>query len=85
MGYDSFKVFKELVPDLKHEKEVIFFGGLDNYSFDITYKLYTLRIQHEFVMCEDIILLQVVNVRNVKGFHEIVNYLDSFRYVLDIS
>ena len=85
MGYDSFKVFKELFPDLKQEKEVIFFGGLDKYSFDVTYKLYRLKIQHEFVMCEDIMSLQVINVRNVKGFHEIMNYLDSFRYVWDIS
>lgn len=85
MGDDSFKIHKELFSNLNQKKEVIFFGGLDQHSFDISYRLYRLRIKHNFVMYEDLMSLQIVDVRTLNGFEHIVHYLDSFRYVLDIS
>lgn len=85
MAYDSFEIRKKLVPEIVQKKDVIFFGGLDRYSFEISYRLYRLKIKHDFVIYNESLSLQIVDVRTLNGFDHIVKYLDSFKYILDIS
>jgi hypothetical protein len=85
VGKDNFKKLDKLFPDLIQKKEVIFFGGLDSQSFDVSYRLYKLNIVHSFIIYEETMSLHIVDVRTLDGFEKIVNYLDSFLYVLDIS
>lgn len=85
MEHHRFKVFQEFFTGIRQGKEVIFFGGLDQNSFDITYSLYRLHIKHEFVIYDETMSLQILSVRTVCGYSEIRDYLDSFRYVLDIT
>lgn len=85
MGKDNRKKLDEFFPNLTQKREVIFFGGLDSDSFDVSYRLYRLKIAHSFVMYEDNMSLCIVDVRTIEGFERIIDYLDRFIYVLDIS
>ncbi len=84
MGQGRIKIFETIFPGIKQKREVIFYGGIDSKGYSVSQKLYTLKIHHEFVLDEKLIYLQIVDLKTIKGFDPIVNYLDSYRYLLDI-
>jgi hypothetical protein len=84
VGKSCLKVFETIFPNIVQKREVIFYGGLDKKGYNVSHKLYTLKINHQFVLDEELIYLQIVDLKTIKGFDPIVDYLDNYRYFLDI-
>lgn len=82
MGNCNIEIFKN--QNNEQRREVIFFGSLNDRCFDLTYKLYSCKIKHNFVLYEYEPVLDVSQIRIVTGYENISRYLDSFAYVLDI-
>lgn len=82
MGKDTVQTFQD--KDKNDRREVIFFGSLDPCCFNISYKLYKCKIQHVFILYEHDPILEIVKIRTIHGHKNIEEYLDSFRYLLDI-
>lgn len=82
MGNDCFQVFRN--KEFRQRKEVIFFGDLNDSGFSLSYKLYSCKIYHRFVLYEYEPVLDIIEVKSIIGYENISEYLDSFAYVLDI-
>lgn len=82
MGNDCFQIFRN--KEFRQRKEVIFFGDLNDSGFSLSYKLYSCKISHRFVLYEYEPVLDIIEVKSIIGYENISEYLDSFAYVLDI-
>jgi len=64
---------------------ITYFGDLDEKGFKISYMLLNHKIFHEFVLYPDDDIVVIKDVKEIKGYETIFDWITSFRYVIDLN
>ena len=64
---------------------VMYFGDLDDSGYEISYMLLRYSIKHEFIIYPDDDIIVIPDVSEIKGRKMIVEWISSFRYVIDLN
>ena len=64
---------------------VMYFGDLDDSGYEISYMLLKYRIKHEFIIYPDDDIIVIPDISEIKGRKMIVQWISSFRYVIDLN
>ena len=62
---------------------VTFYADLGQESFQVTELLHSSDIIHEFILSDELFLLQVEGIRELEGFIRIQSYFTNYEYVFD--